>query len=70
MAYNELASANISLATAASERVGFGIPLFVGDHAFFSERVRSYGKLEDVAADVPTDSNTYRAAQSLSLIHI
>lgn len=64
MAYNVLADANISLATASSERVGYGVPLFIGNHSSFSERVRTYTKLTELAADVSTDSAEYRAGQS------
>jgi hypothetical protein len=64
MAYQELAQVNISLATATTERVGFGVPLFVSAHRFFPERVRVYSSITSVAEDFDTNSLAYAAALS------
>lgn len=64
MAYNPLADVDISLATATTERVGFGVPIFITSHRAWSERVRVYSNLTSVANDFDTGSNAYKAAQS------
>lgn len=62
--YNKIVTVNISLQTSAVSRTGFGIPIFVTDHVWFPERVRSYVDLEGVAGDVPTDSDAYIGARA------
>lgn len=62
MAYQKIATVSIGLQTSGVSRASFGIPMFISDHFWFTERSRSYTDLEGVAADVPTDSDAYAAA--------
>ena len=62
MAYQPMVTVNISLKTTPIQRASFGIPLFIGSHAFFTERTRSYSRTSDVAEDFPTTSDEYIAA--------
>ena len=54
---------NITRETRGVTRQGFGTPLFLGLHAAFSERARTYTSLDGVAEDFSTESNEYIAAQ-------
>lgn len=63
MAYQDIATVQVSLQTAGVSAQGFGVPLFASSHRFFTERVRSYTSLTDVANDFPADSAGYKAAQ-------
>ena len=65
MAYSEIVTVNISLQTQAVSQAGFGVPLFVTAHAWFTERVRVYTSIEAVGADVPNDSNAFIGAQAM-----
>lgn len=62
MAYKPIVSVSISLDTAAVNRASFGTPIFIGDHYWFKERVRTYSSIEAVADDIPTDSDEYKGA--------
>lgn len=64
MAYQPITNVSISLQTAGISGQGFGTPLFASSHRYFPERVRSYTSLNAVAADFPTTSNGYLAAQA------
>lgn len=60
----QLAIANIALDTATVSRQGFGTILFVGQHNYFSERIKAYTSTLSMAEDgIPTTSNIYIAAQ-------
>ncbi len=61
MAYRDLVTINISLEVAGVSREGFGTPLFLDDHVWFTSRTRTYSSLTDAAEDLPTDSPAYRA---------
>ncbi len=64
MAFNEsIVNVDISLQTTPVTVAGFGTPIFASEHRWFTERVRSYSSIEAVAADIPTNSNEYAAAQ-------
>lgn len=60
--YTNIVNVNISLQTSAVSRTGFGTALFIGSGVWFTERVRTYTSLTQVAEDVPTTSNEYLAA--------
>ena len=64
MAYQDIATVNISLQTAGVTSQGFGTPLFASAHRYFSERVRAYTSLTQAAEDLPTSSNAYKAIQA------
>lgn len=63
MALQDIVQVNISLETTAVSQAGFGTPIFIGAHRWFPERVRSYSSLVEVAEDIPTDAQEYKAAQ-------
>ena len=63
MAYQDIATVNISLQTAGVTQRGFGIPLFASAHRYFNERVRTYTSLTAAGDDLPTTSNAYKAVQ-------
>ncbi len=63
MALQDIVNVSISLDTASVSRASFGTPIFIGEHNYFTERVRSYSDITDVALDFPADSNEYVAAQ-------
>ncbi len=65
MALSEHVSLTITAATLGVARQGFGIPLILSVNAAFSERVRSYRSIEDVAADFATATPEYLAANAL-----
>lgn len=57
-----LAIANIALDTAIVSRQGFGTILFIGQHNFFPERVRSYGSTKAMVEDgIATTHPVYKA---------
>jgi hypothetical protein len=64
MALQDIAQVSISLNTSGVSREGFGTPLFITAHNYFSDRVRSYRQASDVALDMTTESNAYKAAVS------
>lgn len=57
MALQDIVTVNISLQTSGVSRAGFGIPLFIGAHRWFSERVRSYANVTAAAVDLPSGSD-------------
>lgn len=58
-----LAIANIALDTAIVSRQGFGTILFVGQHNYFAERVRSYTSTKSMSEDgIPATHPIYKAA--------
>ena len=62
MAYQKITTVTISLDTVGVSQASFGIPIFITDEVWFKERVRTYSSLEEVAEDVPTDSEAYQGA--------
>lgn len=64
MAYDNIANISIELQTTATSVSGFSVPLFLTTHSRFTERVRSYEGLEQVAEDFEVTDNAYIAAQS------
>lgn len=65
MALSEHVSMTITSANVGVARAGFGVPLILSCNAAFSERVRAYQAIEDVAADFPTTSPEYLAANAM-----
>lgn len=57
MALQDIVTVNISLQTSGVSRAGFGIPLFIGSHRWFTERVRSYPNVTAAAVDLPSGSD-------------
>lgn len=58
-----LAIANIALDTAIVSRQGFGTILFVGQHNYFADRVRSYTSTKSMSEDgIPATHPVYKAA--------
>ena len=61
-----LAIANIALDTAIVSRQGFGTILFVGQHNYFAERVRSYTSTKSMVEDgISQEHPIYQAASGL-----
>ena len=65
MPFESIAQVNISLETTPLTRAGFGVPLFIGSHTWFRERIRAYTSVEAAAADFPTTSNEYKAVEKV-----
>lgn len=57
-------SVQIDRQTKGIQNAAFGLPMFLGLHKAFPERVRFYQTLESVAEDFSTTSKEYKAAQS------
>ena len=57
MALQDIVTVNISLQTSGVSRAGFGIPIFIGSHRWFTERVRSYPNIIAAAVDLPSGSD-------------
>lgn len=64
MAYQDIATVNISLQGAGVTIQGFGTPLFASSHRYFKERVRTYNDIDQVASDIPTEAPAYQAAEA------
>lgn len=64
MALSEHVSITITSANVGVQRAGFGVPLILSVNAAWTERVRSYNAIEDVAADFATTSPEYLAASA------
>lgn len=65
MALQEHVAISITSANVGVTRLGFGVPLILSCNAAFSERVRSYNAIEDVAADFASTTPEYLAANAL-----
>jgi hypothetical protein len=61
MPLQNISNINIGLATTGVTQQGFAVPIFIGAHRHFPERVRSYTSLEGAASDIPADSAEYQA---------
>jgi hypothetical protein len=57
MALQDIVTVNISLQTSGVSRAGFGVPIFIGSHRWFTERVRSYPDVTAAAVDLPSGSD-------------
>jgi hypothetical protein len=64
MAYKEMVTVSISLETTPLQRASFGIPIFIGAHNYFKDRVRSYTSMEGISEDLPVTSDEYKAANT------
>lgn len=64
MALQDIVSVQISLETAVVSQKGFGVPLFIGAHNRFSDRVRGYTSIKAVAEDFEATDDEYLAAQA------
>ena len=64
MAYQEPVQVSIDLNTSFLTRASFDIPIFVGSHSYFTERVRTYSNLLSVGEAFPSNSKEYIAAQN------
>lgn len=64
MAYQDIATVNISLQSAGVTVQGFGVPLFASSHRYFPERVRAYSSIEEAVEDLPTSSAAYQAVEA------
>lgn len=63
---SEIVTVNISLLTASLNVQGFGIPMIFDYHTNYSDRIRFYTKLADVATDgFATTSSGYKAAAAM-----
>lgn len=65
MSLNEHVSITITQDSVGVARAGFGVPLILSVNAAWTERVRSYGSLLEVADDFATDSPEYLAANAI-----
>jgi hypothetical protein len=63
--YTPLARTTITLQTQAVKQAGFGIPIFIGAHRHFPERVRSYVDLEGAQGDLPVGSPERTAVEAM-----
>lgn len=59
----DITNVQIRLETDAVSRAGFGIPIFISDHVWFTERVRVYSSITAAEEDLPLDSDAYKALQ-------
>ncbi len=64
MALEDIVNVQITLETTPVTTAGFGIPVFAGEHRWFTERIKSYSSIKAVAVDIPSTSNEYAAATS------
>lgn len=65
IALSEVANVSITSETAAVTQAGFGIPLILSASAGWTERVRSYATLTDVAADFASTLIEYQMAREI-----
>ena len=61
--YEKMVQVSISLETGFIQRASFGVPMFIGAHNYFTDRVRTYASLKEVGEDFPANSEEYIAAQ-------
>ncbi len=62
--YSEIVNVTISLETAQVSRASFGIPVFIGAHNWFTDRIRIYNDINAVGEDIPSDSEEFAAAEA------
>jgi hypothetical protein len=60
----DIVNVNISLQTSAVSRAGFGTPIFIGAHRWFTERVRFYNSITSASEDLPDGSDELAAVTS------
>lgn len=65
---SDIVNVSISTQTAAIKRDSFGLPLIVGYHSRFAERVRTYGELSEMVSDgfATTDAEFAAAAAAFA----
>lgn len=63
MALTDVVNINIGLQTTGITQAGFGVPIFIGNHRYFTERVRSYNSLASAQEDLPAGSPELAAVQ-------
>lgn len=61
MALQDITNVNISLQTTGVSRQGFGTPIFIGAHRWFTELVRAYTSQTAAAVDLPAGSDELEA---------
>lgn len=59
----DVSQINIGLQTAGVTQQGFGVPIFIGNHRHFLERVRAYNSITSAQEDIPAGSPEYAAVQ-------
>lgn len=64
MAFDNIANVTMALQTTATSVAGFSTPLFLTAHRRYTDRVRSYSTLAEVADDFEVTDNAYVAAQT------
>ncbi len=62
MGLESIISVQITKGTKTVARAGFGVPMILGQHTRFAERIRFYTTLSAVAADFQTSDAEYKAA--------
>ncbi len=65
MGINEIVTVNITRESIKVTQLGFGIPLVLGQHTAFAERIREYTSLEAVAEDFLPADLEFKKAQAL-----
>lgn len=62
--YEEVVTVTISLDTTVIDRTGFGVPIFIGAHSWFTERVKAYSSITEAKLDLPETSDEFKAVNS------
>jgi len=62
---SDVVQVNITRETASVTQKGFGVPLVLGQHTRFSEKIKEYASLDEVALDFQTSDLEYKKAQAL-----
>lgn len=65
MSLKEIVQVNITRESAKVTQAGFGVPLILGQHTKFAEKIRTYSTLEAVAADFDTADLEYKKAAAI-----
>lgn len=65
MGLESIVNVQITRGTKSVSQAGFGVPMILGEHTRFAERIRFYTSLTGVAADFQTTDAEYLAAQSV-----
>jgi len=65
MALDSIIDVSIVKGTRSISRAGFGVPLILGPNAVFTNEVRAYASLVEVAADFATSSDEYKMAAAI-----
>lgn len=65
MPLNDIVDVVITRQTQTVSEAGFGIPMILGTNLSFTQRVKEYSSLDEVALDFSSDSKEYIAAQDI-----